>query len=126
MFSAQLTDVANRLVRICREGREREGLDELYAADAVSVEADAMPGMPGQELRGIEAIRGKHDWWNKAHTVHSAKIEGPFLHGPDEFGVIFDYDVTNKETKERTHMRELGVYHVRNGKIDREDFYYSA
>jgi hypothetical protein len=34
--------------------------------------------------------------------------------------------VTNKETKERTHMRELGVYHVRNGKIDREDFYYSA
>jgi hypothetical protein len=126
MFSEQLTKVANKLVAYCREGNEQQGLKELYSADAVSVEAAAMPGSPSPEMKGLEAIKGKHEWWFSNNTVHSQKVEGPFFHGADKFGVIFDIDVSNKETKERQKMRELGVYTVKNGKIAREEFFYGV
>ena len=39
-----MQDVARELVAGCREGRETENLDKLYAPDAVSVEAVDMGG----------------------------------------------------------------------------------
>ena len=38
--------------------------------------------------------------------------------------LIFDMDVTNKESGQRMQMREVGVYTVKNGKILREEFFY--
>ncbi len=125
MFDSTLTKVANTLVGYCREGKEAQGLNELYAKDAVSVEAADMSGQ-GAETKGLDGIKGKHDWWFGAHDVNSQKVEGPFFHGNDRFGVIFDVDVTEKATKQRRKMRELGVYTVKNGKIVREEFYYSV
>jgi len=123
MFDDRLKAVAETLVRYCREGKEAAGLEELYDKDAVSVEAADMGG--GAEARGVAAIKGKHDWWYGAHEMHEATVEGPFLHAPDRFGVIFAMDVTNRETGARMKARELGVYTVRNGKIVREEFFYS-
>ena len=126
MFDETLMKIANQLVAYHREGKQAQGLSELYAADAVSVEAMAMPGTPGAESAGLEAIRGKHAWWEGAMEVHSSSAEGPFLHGPDRFAVIFEADATNRETQERNQMREVGVYTVRDGKIVREEFYYNC
>lgn len=125
MFDSTLTNVASKLVAYCREGNEVQGLNELYAPDAVSVEATPMEG-GSAESTGIEAIKGKHEWWSGAHEVHSSKVEGPFFHGPDRFGVIFEIDLTNKESNQRMQMRELGVYTVKDGKIVREEFFYTA
>ena len=120
-----LKEVADRLVAHCRNGTEMEGLSTLYAPDAVSVEAADMSGA-GREMRGVDAIRGKHEWWSANHEVHSSTVEGPFLHGDDRFGVIFGFEVTNKRTGERLpSMKELGIYHVADGKIVREEFFYS-
>lgn len=117
--------VGEQLVAHCRGHTEAEGLKTLYAADAVSVEAADMGGQ-GREARGLEAIQGKHAWWNSTHEVHDAKVEGPFMHGDDRFGVIFEFEVSNKQTGERMpRMKELGVYHVADGKIVREEFFYS-
>ena len=44
-----LKQIAEELVAGCREGRAKENLDKLYAADAVSVEAADAMGM-GREL----------------------------------------------------------------------------
>lgn len=125
MYPKALTDVANRLVAGCREGRELEGLDLLYAADAVSVEALAM-GEGGAESHGRDGIKAKHDWWRGAMDVHAAKVDGPFLHAPDKFSVIFDIDATDRATGERRQMTEVGVYQIRDGKIVREEFHYHA
>lgn len=125
MFDSTLTNIADKLVTYCREGKEAQGLQELYSPDAVSVEATPMEG-GSAESAGLEAIKGKHDWWFNAHEVHSSKVEGPFFHGPDRFGVIFEMDVTNKESKQRMQMRELGVYTVKDGKIVREEFFYNT
>ncbi len=122
-----LKEVAEQLVAHCRSGTEMEGLDTLYARDAVSVEAMAMPGTPGREVQGVDAIKGKHEWWEANHEVHSSTTEGPFLHGDDRFGVIFAIEVSNRNTGERMPpMKELGIYHVADGKIVREEFFYGT
>ena len=38
--------------------------------------------------------------------------------------VIFDMDVTAKQTGQRMQMREIGLYTVRDGKIVEERFFY--
>jgi ketosteroid isomerase-like protein len=118
-----LLEIANELVAGCREDRARENLDRLYAEDAVSVEAADMGG--GRETRGLAGIRGKHDWWDGAFITHGLTVEGPFTHGEDRFAVIFGMDTENRETGERTQGREVAIYHVTDGRIVREEFYYA-
>ncbi|MFN4158516.1 MAG: SnoaL-like domain-containing protein [Gemmobacter sp.] len=120
-----LSEIAQELVAGCREGREKDNLARLYAQDAVSVEAADLSGQ-GAATQGLDAIRGKHDWWEGAHIVHAATAEGPFLHGDDRFAVIFDMDVENRETSQRVQMREVAVYHVADGRIVREEFFYGS
>lgn len=118
-----LKDVAEALVRGCREGRERENLDRLYAPDAVSVEAADMGR--GRESRGLDAIRAKHDWWESAYEVKGGSVEGPFPHGEDRFAVIFDMQVAERGGGgEARAMKEIGVYHVAGDRIVREEFFY--
>ena len=48
------------------------------------------------------------------------------MHGDDRFAVIFGFDVSNRQSGERTQMQEVAVYTVNdNGKIVREEFFYS-
>jgi len=117
-------EIATRYVDLCREGRFEQILDQLYAQDAVSVEAQAMPGM-AQEAKGLAAIRAKGEWWINNHEVHSAKITGPWPHG-DRFIVGFELDVTNKPSKQRMQMDEAGLFTVKDGKVVREEFFYPA
>ncbi len=119
-----LREVADELVHNCKTGNEMHGLETLYHPDAVSVEAGAPPGEDRMKA-GVEAIRGKHHWFNDNFEVHSANVEGPFLHGDDRFAVIFDVDATMKSSGQRTPMREVAVYHVKDGKITREEFFYT-
>ena len=119
-----LTEIANELVAGCREHREIENLHKLYAADAVSVEAADMGG--GREVAGIEGILGKHAWWDANAEMHGGSVEGPFPHGDDRFAVIFDMDVTMKDSGHRSQMREVAIYHVAWGKIVREEFFYAT
>jgi ketosteroid isomerase-like protein len=108
-------DVAKKVVELVRKQSWYEALDTLYADDIVSVEATA------PESRGKEAVRGKVDWWLNAMQVHSFKAGEPFV-AHDRFVVQYDADVTEKESKQRRDMSEVGVYTVKNGKIVREEF----
>ena len=113
-------EVANELVELCRKGKFREAMESLYAQDIVSVEAHEMENMPA-EMRGLDQVRGKTDWWEQNMEVHNAKIGGPFV-ARDKFVVQFDIDVTEKTSKKRMQMSEVGIYTVKNGKISREEF----
>jgi len=117
-------DVGKRLVELCREGKNDQAIKELYAKDIVSVEAGAPPGMSA-ETRGIEAVIAKSTWWAENHTVHSAKAEGPWPNG-DRFVVRFTYDITVKKDNKRGTMDEAALYTVADGKIVREEFFYTA
>jgi ketosteroid isomerase-like protein len=113
-------EVATKLVELCRNREWRKALDELYSKDIVSVEARDMENMPA-EMRGIDQVRGKTDWWEKNMEVHSAKVSGPFV-AHDTFVVQFDIDVTDKGSNKRMQMSEAGIYTVKDGKVAREEF----
>ena len=113
-------EVAEKVVELCRKQAWHEALDTLYAKDIVSVEASGMRGQ-SPEKRGIDEVRGKTDWWVQNMEVHNVKVSGPFV-AHDRFVVQYDIDVTDKDSKKRMQMSEVGVYTVKDGKIVREEF----
>ena len=114
-------EIAEKLCDHCRNHTEMQGLDELYSKDAVSIEPMAPEGMDPVS-RGVEAIKGKHDWWGANFEVHEFNLEGPFING-DKFSVIFELDTTEKATGNRWKAKEVALYEVENGKIARESFF---
>lgn len=125
MFSEKLVTIANAVVEANKTNKARELVRAHYADDAVSVEALAM-GEGGRETHGIDGILGKHDYWENAFETHNSSVAGPFLHGDDRFSVIFEVDVTERETGKRSQMKEIGAYTINDGKIVREEFFYMA
>ena len=117
-----LKEIADELVAGCREGRELENLDKIYAADAVSVEAMPMQGMDSAETHGIDGIKGKHAWWSSNFEVLESTVDGPLLHGDNSFAVIFEVKAKHREISD---MKEVAIYSVGGGKIVREAFYYT-
>ena len=117
-------EIGKRYVALCQAGKNEVCLDELYAKDAVSVEAAAMPGMD-KTVKGLDAIRAKSKSWNENNVVHSAEVAGPFPND-NRFAVRFNFEVTNKPSGRRMKMDEVGLFTVENGKITREEFFYST
>jgi len=119
-----VADVGNGLVSLCREGKFLDAISQYYSDDIVSVEPFGNEQMPA-ETSGIEAIRGKNQWWMDNHEVHSMEVAGPYI-SEDGFANKYTMEVTPKMTGTRMKMTEVGVYTVRDGKIVREEFYYNA
>ena len=117
-------EIASQLVALCKEGKNLDAVNSLYSDDVVSIEGSSQGGTP-QRMEGIEAIRGKHEWWYSNHEIHEVRTEGPFCaEGDDSFGVHFFLDVTPKAGGERMKMNEIGLYKVADGKIVEERFFY--
>ena len=113
-------EVGKKLVDSCRNREWMKAIDSLYGKDIVSVEPRAMENMPA-EMRGFDQVKGKTQWFVDNHEIHDSKVSGPFVAG-DKFVVRFDIDVTEKASKERMKMSEVGIYTVKDGKVSREEF----
>jgi len=120
---ATVTAVAQELVDLCRAGRNGDAIEKLYSEQIVSVEPTGSESMPA-EMKGLDAIRGKHHWWTENMVVHSANVNGPFI-GDDGFAVYFEYVTTFKPTGGRSTMKEMARYTVVDGKIVKEEFFYA-
>ncbi|MDJ0787557.1 MAG: nuclear transport factor 2 family protein [Myxococcota bacterium] len=116
-------ELGTRLVSLCNDGKSEEAVATLYSDDIVSIEGQGTEEMPAR-LEGIQAVKGKNDWWFANHEVHSSVATGPFCgHRDDQFVVQFDLDVTPKEG-ERMQMREVALYTLKDDKIIQEEFLY--
>ena len=93
-------EIGKEVATLCRQGKNQEAIDRFYSSIIGSVEACAMPGMD-QTQRGIQAIKGKNQWWADNHEIQGGTVEGPFPNG-DRFILRFKYDVTPKQTG-KTH-----------------------
>ena len=114
-------EIAKKLCAHCRNHTEAQGLEELYAETAESIEAMSPEGQ-SPVSKGRDAIQAKHDWWAETMEVHSFDLEGPFVHD-NQFAVVFDIDCTEKASGQRWKSKEVGLYEVFEGKIVKESFF---
>jgi len=119
---ASTASIAQELVTLCRAGRNLEAINKLYSPKIVSIEPVGSEAVPA-ELTGIDAIRGKNEWWFANNEVHSSQATGPFV-GEGQFAVKYAFDVTAKPSGQRFQMEEMALYTVKDGKIVREQFFY--
>jgi len=115
--------VADTLVKHCKEGKFEEAMTALYSPDIVSMEAGAPPGQ-SRESKGLAAVKAKGEWWVSNHDVHGIQVEGPLVAG-SHFSVTFKMDVTFKPQSRRFQMEEVALYKVADGKIVYEEFFYN-
>src|ERR1700733_11777491 len=98
-------EVADKLAKLCKQGKFQEAMESLYSPDIVSMEAGAPPGQ-SREAKGIAAVKAKGEWWNANHEVHGVTVEGPIVAG-SHFAVVFKLDVTFKPQSKRFKMEEV-------------------
>jgi hypothetical protein len=114
-------EIAARLKVLCSQGKFEEVLDELFAADAVSIEPHAANGFE-KETKGIEAIKSKGALWNSmVEENHGFSVSEPVL-AENSFALSMGMDVTMKG-RGRTQMEEICLYKVKEGKIISEEFF---
>lgn len=114
-------EIGRKLVEYCNQDDAERALNELYGNNIVSIEPIAMEDGTFM-MEGLDAIRGKHAWWDANHEIHESSAEGPYVGRRDhEFVVKFVTELT-PNGGERLHLEELGVYTVADGKIVREEF----
>lgn len=115
-------EVANKWTQMCREGKNLECINELYAENIVSKE---MPGVPyGEVIKGKENVLNKgKEWFQNVQEFHSSEISEPIIAG-NHFTTKMAMDITFKD-RGRQQMEEVCVFEVQDGKITNEQFFYS-
>lgn len=114
------TEIAQRMVDLCRQGKYTEAYSELFAPDFKSVEP---VGSEMPEVTGIEGIQQRAALFhNKISAVHSGYYNDPQVAGRF-FSLALGFEATFTDG-ERRHFDEIGVYEVRDGKIVREQFFF--
>ena len=121
----ELQELGHKFVSMVNQGPDGEAalVNQYYADDVVTIEGAEGDDMPAR-LEGLEALKGKHQWWFDNNDVHGTVVEGPFLGmRPDQFGVRISMDFTPKGG-ERTQMVELAMITVADGKVVQEEYFY--
>lgn len=115
------TEIANRLVDMCRNGKVEEAKEELFAEHIISIEPEE--GLLPKETKGMPAIRKKAELFiSMVEDFYGSRISDPVIAG-NYFSVAWDTDLKMKGDIRKT-TSELCVYKTQNGKIISEQFFY--
>lgn len=115
------SEIAEKLVAHCREAKWEAAQQELYAADAVSIEAQASPAFT-KETKGLPAIIEKgRKFGAMIEKLHKLTVSAPLV-ADDSFACLMSLEATMKG-QGRVTMSELCVYEVKDGKIVSEQFH---
>ena len=114
-------EVANQLVDLCRKGEWAQVQQNLYDQDCESIEP---AGTPWGNVKGMDAIAKKGEQWaSSIEEFHGNEVSEPLVAG-DFFSVRMSTDTTFKGMG-RVHFEELCLYEVKDGKIVKEQFFYT-
>ena len=115
-------EIANKLVDYCRKGEWQSCYEELYSPDCESVEPK---GAMTSYAKGMEEIAKKGQaWQDSIKEFHGSEVGDPIV-SDDHFACTMMTDITFKdENWGRMKMNEICLYHVKDGKIVREEFFY--
>jgi hypothetical protein len=114
-------EVAQRLFELCENDDTPTALNELYAENATSTEAN-MEGLR-ETISGLNAIREKSkQFMEMIESVHGGYTKPPLVFGNYIF-MEMGMDFTMKEYG-RMNVSEMAKYEVKDGKIISEEFFY--
>jgi hypothetical protein len=114
-------EIAARFDELAQTGQWDQIQDELYSADAVSIEPPGSQGMVSVE--GLAAIKEKGiQFQSMVEEMHGGYSTPPVV-GGRFFSVAMGMDVTMKGMG-RINMDEVAVYEVKDGKIVKEQFFH--
>ena len=114
--------IAKQLVALCRKAQWETAQKKLFAVNATSTEAEAVPGAD-KETKGRKAIIAKGKNFSAGiEKLHSLKVSEPLV-ADDGFACTMSIDMTMKG-QGRMKMSEVCVYVVKKGKIVSEQFFY--
>lgn len=115
-------EVATRLVELCRKGQYEQVVKELYSPEIVSVEPE---GVPNRIVKGLEGIAEKSKMFeSKLEKVNSSVVSDPIV-AENFFACNMLMNVQMKGIPHAIDMDEVCVYTVNNGKIVKEEFFYT-
>ena len=115
------TEIANRLVALCRKGDFETTQKELFAEEAVSIEPYSTPEFQ-KETKGKQAIKEKGKKWDDmVAAVLDIEVSDAIV-ATNSFACTMRMHVTMKE-KGEMDMTELCVYTVKDEKIISEQFF---
>ena len=116
-------EVANRFQELANDGKFDVIQDELFSANAESVEPASGLAMGMTNAKGLAAIKEKGKKFNEqVEEMHGGYSSVPVV-GGEYFSVAMGMDVTMKGAG-RVNMDEIAVYEVKDGKITKEQFFY--
>lgn len=116
-------EVADKLVALCREGKNVDAINELYDDNVVSIEPESSP-MPGKTTGKKAVLESTNQWYSSVEEIHSVYISDPIVSG-NFFACTMDIDATYKN-RGRNEMNELCVFEIKDGKIVTSQFFYNA
>ena len=116
------TEVANRLVELCRQGKNMDAIKELYADNIVS---DEPVGSRHPHTEGkANVLTNQTEFFSMVEEVHSSEVSNPLV-AANFFSVTMKMDMTMKGMGRMT-MDEVCVYKVVDGKIVHEQFIFDV
>ena len=114
-------DVADKLVKMCRDGQVEEVKEELFTEETLSIEPTE--GILPKETKGLTAIQKKAELFiSMVENFYGSTLSEPVVAG-DYFCVGAETDIQMKG-EERKKMSEICLYKVKDGKIVSEQFFY--
>ncbi|MGY5353305.1 SnoaL-like domain-containing protein [Wenyingzhuangia sp. IMCC45467] len=114
-------EIADRLVGLCRRGQNALAQVELYDDHIESIESHSNRH---RKTRGIAKVQRKTAiFFELAQKIHHSEISDPLVAG-NHFCMKISIDVTLRGLG-RVQLEELCIFHVRDEKIVKEEFFYS-
>lgn len=114
-------EIADKLVGYCRQGQFENAMQELYGKNIVSIEPK---GAPMEKVEGYEAVMQKAEHFNNmVAEFHGNEVSDPLV-ADNFFSCRMKMDATFKEGG-RQAMEEICLYKVEDGKIVKEEFFYT-
>ena len=115
-------EVANKLVRLCREGQWEQAVMELYSPNIISEEPE---GVPNRIVSGFKALAEKGKaFQSKIEKINSSFISDPIV-AENFFSITMKMNVNMHGVPTPIDMDEVCVYTVNNGKVVKEQFFYT-
>lgn len=115
------TEIADELVKMCRDGKVEEVKEKFFTENTLSLEP--REGVLPKEVRGLKAIQQKAaQFISMVDNFYGTKISEPFVAG-EYFSVFWETDIKMKGEDRKTD-KEICLYKTKNGKIISEQFFY--